>query len=1244
MIHIGQNFWSIKVESAGRQTQVRMRLDDGCAHHNAPNGTTRCMWRLLAQCAAPSAFGELPYEKEGQHHSVLCTLRGFGDAYKADTDKLSLPMNNSSGGVPRDNRLQQPDITPRTSSMTSQSRESANTSSWRAVTTFVKNGVNPKKKSSPRTLGNVEKKLVHRATKDLKSDPDVLSRLSPEVVENLPDSALNELPPERLHLLPEHVLERVSAKRIVQMPDLGMVAKQYPEKLVVILRKNPNLVDNLKDDAISSLRKIESSIFITLPEKVQASFKRILPDIYAQKLAETQPTPPLPPRQTASSSSSYPEETQGPPAQSSPTESPPYLPPLSVSHGSRGTSSFAQDAFIHLDATVQGAWSSSDPTSTMQPTPSINPVPRTSSHPQTSPYGQTSGSQTNSSNPGSSFSSPNTYNSPSTFTPPPNTFSPPNTYSSSNTYSKPHTFSPPNTYNSPHNFNPTGTFSPANSYNPSSSFNPITPYVPTRYETSTPQPQTSPPGQASGSPFSQPVGPSRSSSPLGYNHSPSPPYMSLPNSWSPANGAKPLQHPESRLLPAIPGQDPDPQSFQARLNAQIQTPQGQRESVLPIQNPDPPSLQAQQNAPAQRDPTETQTQIHDATIRELELKVENWGKEKNTLSQQVATLTEKIAEEKEQLKSERQKTDTLNKSIGRLEGDMARLQSEKQALELEKQRLVTEKEVTERVEASITSYLNARKWKGVKQGSRNPFDMIFDFCNEQVRLVIQYKEWYEAQKEVADELEKEKGRLKQKLKNQDDLIAERNDWYTKFKELETHLKGINSDHQHQLETERRHHQQQLEEERRLNQQQLEIERNQHQADTNELRKRLDNHEARHKAATDDLRAVLEADKQNLREIINDLERDKEQLQEQHQLRYNGYQEELQRLNDEHEANLGQRNVAHQQELKALADHCQQLLDNVGYQYELNKQQAVKDLENKVRLLESSLVDNSDDYRPATDDHLQVDFDQINLDINKINHNLPAVDFFQISQFDPGGFLEREGRDQLRFLLQSIFWEKIKSGFFSSPFGLGALGPRDGKRRLLEVWIAYRKLLRTGASNVHLPIGDYDLPAVEQGYIEFLRKDKETNKWRSSTFQAVMAALLPKKDKENSPLTEYLSSPFFHNRNHVRESILTVLRQICVGGISQAIEQTVENMVNKASELALQFGMQRAELGLDMPEKNTLVTIGQGFVICYDNDAEHGMERPVFIGVSPTCYKTGDGRNDTTTTKFISPGHIYPYAH
>lgn len=1015
-----------------------------------------------------------------------------------------------------------------------------------------------------------------------KNDPDVLNKLSRERQDQLPVELLNEIDVDRLAHLHSHILKRVSENRICEIPEdrVRYIANHHPHRLAVVLTKAPGLMGYLNNKEVGILSELDAATFLKLPDVVKERLSQACPEYYQRMMSQPQhalPHQPAPNTHSGDPQVRAQQPVRSASVQPSPSDAP-VLPPVNFTTGPRMDAT--PDAYSPVNATLQAPFSGSHPEHVTQ-------------------------------------------------------FPPPSTTISPRTYSLPH-----NTYHSQFSRYPLSSSSP-----PPSSSSPINGLPVSQTSFGTPAATLVTPSMS--------LGLSRSSSPTGY-------FKPNPQSYSGLQG--PLNQNGNRSTlqdsagppPAVPPKSITHHSFEMALPST----QAQGELSLPIQNPDPQSFRARQQSQIQGEPADQLTK--DERIRDLEAQAEAWKIEKTTLTQKVASLTESLESERERLESERKSTGTLHQSIGSLKNEKERLENEKKLVEDEKQRVEHERDALEReqikLEGGIKKYLAAKKWKGLEQ-QKTAFDMIIDYCNEQLASVADWEDYNKEQTARVEKIKLENERLVQSLKDQDELIAERNKWWGEFEALDNRLKQLNPEHERRLQEEKNRHQHQLQEERKRHQHRFNAEIGKLNTEIEALKRKLDSHKADQLAATEKVRTTLQAE-------IDTLRQEKNIMQTQYQSYKDAHDQKLKRLTEEHEVALSQQKIDHEQKMQAFHAQCQDLINQVGIQWELNKQQAVKDLENKVRLLESSLVDNSDDYRPATDDHLQVDFDQLNLDISKITHNLPAVDFFQVNQLDPGGFLEREGRDQLRFLLQGIFWEHMMYGFFSAPFGLGALGPQQGKQRLLEVWIAYRKLLGTEKSEgmcldhdyaifpmltnslvniVRLPIGEYDMATIEQDYVNFLRNDKETNKWRSSTFQAVMAALLPKKDKAHSSLSDYLSSPFFQNRNNVRENILTELRRICVGGIPQAIEQTVEKMVFKASELALQFGMQRSELGLMFPQRNTLVLLGQDFVLCYDNDAEHGMQKPVFLSVSPMCYKTGDGRKDTTTTKVISPGQIYPHA-
>ncbi|KAK4225798.1 hypothetical protein QBC38DRAFT_367931 [Podospora fimiseda] len=295
------------------------------------------------------------------------------------------------------------------------------------------------------------------------------------------------------------------------------------------------------------------------------------------------------------------------------------------------------------------------------------------------------------------------------------------------------------------------------------------------------------------------------------------------------------------------------------------------------------------------------------------------------------------------------------------------------------------------------------------------------------------------------------------------------------------------------------------------------------------------------------------------------------------------------------------------------------------------QEHISKLLERIESLESSLVDNSDDFRPATDDSLRNKYQAIKLTIETISFNLGAITFLPGTRLDPGRFMEREG--EAVYLLQSIIWERLQEGFFSLPFGLGSLGPGEGKKRLLEMYVAYRRL-----AGVELP-GAVPAQLIEQECIQVFRSDREANKWRSSTFQTIGTAVVSKKGTPASEIEKDTQFPFFKNRQQVLNSVKAVLNDVCVG-VSQDMEEKVIDLVRLAGELALEFGVQRAELGFESPPRDSSIQIGRGFVDCVDDDKCKDQFKTVALAVSPKFYKTGDGRHDLTTTKLISQGTIF----
>lgn len=133
---------------------------------------------------------------------------------------------------------------------------------------------------------------------------------------------------------------------------------------------------------------------------------------------------------------------------------------------------------------------------------------------------------------------------------------------------------------------------------------------------------------------------------------------------------------------------------------------------------------------------------------------------------------------------------------------------------------------------------------------------------------------------------------------------------------------------------------------------------------------------------------------------------------------------------------------------------------------------------------------------------------------------------------------------------------------------------------------------------------------------------------------------PKKQGKGYSTGRATVLSLIENCNAVFAEILSVLGEVCPNGIDEEIEAKVDELVKLAAELALEFGSQRAILGLQAPARGEKVTIGSEYVDCQDGDHNRGKTEEVELLVSPKFYRIGDGRDDMKTENVIFPGEIY----
>lgn len=180
---------------------------------------------------------------------------------------------------------------------------------------------------------------------------------------------------------------------------------------------------------------------------------------------------------------------------------------------------------------------------------------------------------------------------------------------------------------------------------------------------------------------------------------------------------------------------------------------------------------------------------------------------------------------------------------------------------------------------------------------------------------------------------------------------------------------------------------------------------------------------------------------------------------------------LERLKDL-EAELGDTNAAHAAQLRNQHQEYQLSLAEQKQFYET----AIRDgearhsgemaavqaqLNDRIAELEQELINKPDDFRLGLDGSLKTKYGSLKLIVETITSpwNLgtrAAAD--KIELVDETGFLERAGDGQWPFLLRAMVWARILDGFFSAPYGFGALGSGEGGSSLLGLYHAWKRLL------------------------------------------------------------------------------------------------------------------------------------------------------------------------------------------
>lgn len=88
-------------------------------------------------------------------------------------------------------------------------------------------------------------------------------------------------------------------------------------------------------------------------------------------------------------------------------------------------------------------------------------------------------------------------------------------------------------------------------------------------------------------------------------------------------------------------------------------------------------------------------------------------------------------------------------------------------------------------------------------------------------------------------------------------------------------------------------------------------------------------------------------------------------------------------------------------------------------------------------------------------------------------------------------------------------------------------------------------------------------------------------------------------------------------------------------------EEVQHIAQQARDLAVQFGLQQAQLLLYMPKHGDVIQIGEEVYDCEDGDCDRGAKHSVALVTLPGLQKIGDGRADIQSKRTLIPCEIYP---
>ncbi|KAH8656645.1 hypothetical protein BGZ60DRAFT_435013 [Tricladium varicosporioides] len=409
-----------------------------------------------------------------------------------------------------------------------------------------------------------------------------------------------------------------------------------------------------------------------------------------------------------------------------------------------------------------------------------------------------------------------------------------------------------------------------------------------------------------------------------------------------------------------------------------------------------------------------------------------------------------------------------------------------------------------------------------------------------------------------------------------------------------------------------------------------------------------------KQKLDSMYADQKAEKERIEAILGELENKHatavEQLKQlskanaEWETRYNekvanltiDYTRELDEKERNHDNQINEMTESHAIETTKMKDShildLQKLHQEIKYK-EIDHKDKIWVKENENKKLVQQLLINQDANLAWPDDKLKFHFQQLQTLVDSVVRKALTQKNQHFGQhLDPTDFIERAGNGKARFLLKSIIWKILKDQFFSVPYGFGALGSGQGYQALMVVYTTWRKIFK-----------DHSNKGPES--LAIFQHDEYANKWRSVTFQCISAEL---SGIEQLGATN--DSPIGHFRVENGKKTIDAIKNV-VRGISplpddsllSQMEEEIQEISNLALKIALQFGINPAQLLLPIPEHGESIEIGAEFHETSNAASKKGHSFVVDLVTLPGIQKISAKSSEKGSKRVIIPCEIYPMA-